>query len=275
MPPARRPAVAGQFYPANPDDLRTAIAQYLPNAPGENAIMPSMVMLPHAAYVYCGQVIGETLAQVRLPQSLILLGPNHAGFGTPLAVWPSSNWLTPLDQVVMDTLLTQDILQEYPSFSPDMMAHAREHSLEVLLPFLQVHTPGFIMAAIAVGTRDADLLRGAGEALARVIIRHKEQGNPVSMVVSTDMHHFADHNSTLALDEKALSAILELDPDALLHTVVKENISMCGVCPVVVALHACKALGSHKVTLVRHETSGPVSGDMSRVVGYAGLYIHG
>lgn len=273
MPPARRPAVVGQFYPADPKELRASIAQYLPKPPDTNAITPHMVMLPHAGYVFCGQVMGDTLAKVRLPQSLILLGPNHTRLGTPLAVWPSSDWLTPLGPVMIDTLLSQDILTAYPAFSPDMMAHAREHSLEVLLPFLQVHTPGFTMAAIAVGTGDTDILRGAGEALARIIAHHKEQGQNVAMVVSSDMHHFSDHESTLALDEKALAALLSLDPDALLRTVCEEKISMCGVCPAVMALHACKALGSTKATLVRHETSGPVSGDMQRVVGYAGLYI--
>lgn len=273
--PFRVPAVAGHFYPADTHELRTTIAQYMPQPPHADAPMPHVVMLPHAGYVFCGQVIGDTLSAVRLPTTLILLGPNHTGLGTPLSVWSHSNWLTPLGQVTVDAQLTQHILAEYSGFSPDMTAHMREHSLEVILPFLQVHRPGFTMAAVAVGTRDPNILRDAGHALARVIQYFKEQERDVALVVSSDMHHFSDHKTTLALDDKALTAIINLDPDALLHTVCTKKISMCGVCPMVLALHACKALGSRKATLVRHETSGPVSGDMQRVVGYAGLFVQG
>lgn len=273
--PVRNPQMAGKFYPGHADDLRRVVAECMPAAPESAAtINPHMVMLPHAGYAYCGRVIGQTLARVRLPDTLLLLGPNHTGQGSPLAVWPDGPWKTPLGPVETDAELTARLLESGGGFVPDAEAHAREHSLEVLLPFLQTLRPNLRIAAAAISVQDPAALRAAGEALGAVLLQYAREGAPVSMVVSSDMHHFADQETTLKLDGMALARLLGMDPEGLLRTVDQYRISMCGVRPVVLALYACRTLGATRSELVRHATSAEITGDAERVVGYAGAFFY-
>lgn len=273
--PVRNPHVAGKFYPADADELRQAVIGCMPAAPETPPVVnPHMVMLPHAGYAYCGRIIGRTLAGVRLPERLLLLGPNHTGQGAPLSVWPEGPWTTPLGAVETDADLTARLSESGAGFAPDTRAHTREHSLEVLLPFLQVLYPNSRITAVAVGTGDPAALRAAGEALGGILLECARQDAPVSMLASSDMNHFADQETTLKLDGMALAQLLRMDPDGLLRTVDERRISMCGARPVALALHACRVLGTARSELVGHATSADVTGDASRVVGYAGAFFH-
>ena len=105
----RQPAVAGRFYPDGPEDLRQEVRHFLDAGaqalPAPRHTTPVALMLPHAGHVFCGHVIGATLAGMRLPRTLILLCPNHTGMGRPLSVWPDGAWLTPLGPVTVDASL--------------------------------------------------------------------------------------------------------------------------------------------------------------------------
>lgn len=279
--PIRQPIVAGRFYPADPTALEQEVRHFL--APAEPRVAPEpaiMALLPHAGYVFCGEVLGKTLARTQLPSTLILLGPNHTGRGAPLAVWPEGQWNTPLGPVEVDSELAAALLASGAGFQPDTNAQAGEHSLEVLLPFLQIHVPRLRIVPVTVAGLPLNFLQRAGQALADVIRKAEEgraEGTPgprrVGMVVSSDMNHFASHERTLQLDQMALDALARMDATALASTVQREKISMCGVHPACAALAACAALGTQECVFVAHNTSGPVSGDMARVVGYAGIYV--
>ena len=275
----RQPIVAGRFYPAAPEDLRHDVRQFLDAAPRpgtDTPPQPVALMLPHAGHVYCGHVAGATLAGMRLPRRLILLCPNHTGMGRPLAVWPDGAWQTPLGQVPVDSELVSSLCTEASSFQRDELAHRQEHSLEVLLPFLQVsQDEAFSMVPICVGTRDTQLLAEAGRELAR-LLRALPAGDelPVGIIISSDMNHYEDARLTEQKDRMALAHVLACDPDGLLRTTQRERISMCGAAPTALALHALRHLtGQHlpRTELVRHDTSGSISGDMQHVVGYAGV----
>lgn len=270
----RRAVTAGQFYPAEPEALRQAV-HYLMPPQAPDAVAATMALLPHAGYVYSGAILGETLSKIRLPDTLILLGNNHTGRGLTLAVWPDGQWLTPLGPVPVDAALAARLIATQANFIPDTTAHMGEHSLEVLLPFLQVYNPKVRIVPVAVGFGNAESLREAGTALGELIRTVTAEGQDVAMIVSSDMHHFGNQQTTLALDTLALDALLELDPDKLLRTVLNNSISMCGVFPATLSLHACKVLGADRAVLVRHATSADVTGDTSRVVGYAGVYVYG
>ena len=279
----RHSVVAGHFYPADAQTLLQEVQHYLSAgaelaARSHGGTLPektpaAMVMLPHAGYVYCGQIIGQTLAQTSLPSTLVLLGPNHTGRGKPLSVWPGGHWETPLGQVPVDTELTQQLLAMDAGFQPDKEAHLQEHSLEVLIPFLQTQIPDLRIVPIAVSGVTIESLQKAGQALGHVIKACKNNNRPVSMIVSSDMNHFADQENTLRLDEMALKQVLRLDATALVETVHCEKISMCGVYPAVVAITACNSLEIKEAVFSGHATSGQVNGDFSRVVGYAGIYV--
>ena len=287
MSPSRPPCVAGAFYPAEPDALKRAVSRHLAapaaSPPPAVPVRPLVTMLPHAGYVYCGDVIGATLAEIELPSRLVVLCPNHTGRGAPLAVWPDGQWLTPVGAVPVDTELTGELCALAASFgdapprpvgfAPDTAAHAGEHSLEVLLPFLLARVPGVRIAPVCVGTGDGATLHMAGLGLAALLEAHAAKGEDVALVVSSDMNHYATHERTLELDEHALAPLLRLDPDGLARTVFAERISMCGVCPMVMALIAACKRGAAHTRLTRHTTSAAASGDTSRVVGYAGVYV--
>ncbi len=289
----RPPHVAGSFYDAQAETLATYVKHTLQQAQDAYDQAPqevSMVMLPHAGHFYCGHIIAQTLARVRLQKRLIILCPNHTGQGAPLSVWcpqtqpPHSTlgaWQTPLGTVPIDEELTQKILEydiwthapqrpaQTVSFTANTLAHAREHSIEVLLPFLQFWLPQCSIVPIAVGTRDFSLLQRAGLALGEILSDHED----VSIILSSDMHHFSDHHTTLALDTLALEAMLAFDPVRLAQVVQEHAISMCGVCPAILALYACKVLGATVCSQVSHTTSYEKGGDASKVVGYASLIV--
>ena len=170
----RQPVVAGRFYPDGPEDLRQEVLHFLDAGaralPAPRHTTPVALMLPHAGHVFCGQIIGATLAGMRLPRTLILLCPNHTGMGRPLSVWPDGAWLTPLGPVTVDAGLAAALCEGATVFEADTHAHLREHALEVILPFLQVRQPEpFRIVPVCVGTRQREVLHQAGRDLARLL----------------------------------------------------------------------------------------------------------
>ena len=277
----RRSAVAGRFYPADRKTLHAQVTACLAVKPPNPIVCTGndvlAVMVPHAGYVFSGAIAGMTLAGVPLPNSIFLLGPSHTGQGVPLSVWADGAWETPLGNVCVDTALAADLLARDAGFCADVAAHTREHSLEVVLPFLQVHTPQARVVPVVVGGVSLERLRTAGEALAETVRSAGVRGEAVGIVVSSDMSHFLPHDVTAQRDAQALKALCSLDPERFYATVRQGNISMCGVLPMTLALYACRMLGATDAEVVAYATSGQtgkaVGADMNRVVGYAGVII--
>jgi len=266
--PLRRPAVAGQFYPADPQELRAVIKEFTP-ADGEERVPALAVISPHAGYVYSGRVAAETFARVMIPETVIILGPNHHGLGDRLAVMASGRWQIPGAELAIDHTLASRLLAESALFTNDLRAHTHEHSLEVQAPFLHYHGAKSIVP-ICLSFLPYELCRQAGEALARAI---HSAGRPILLVASSDMTHYESRSSATRKDQLALEQILALDPEGLYRTVVDSRISMCGIIPTTIALVAAKLLGATRADLIRYTDSGEVSGDTRQVVGYAGLII--
>ena len=275
--PVRQPVVAGRFYPGNSEVLRKVVRDFLA-ATAESALPGRSrkawgCMLPHAGYVFSGAVAGATLDGLTLPRRLVILCPNHTGRGQPLGVWPAGAWLTPLGQVPVDEALAGALTTAGGGFSPDTHAHLGEHSIEVVLPFLQLAARGpFAVVPVCVGTRHPGALARAGEALASVLAR--PENADVGVVVSSDMNHYEDVRRTEQKDALALERALAADPDGLLRVVEEADISMCGAAPLAIALHAARRLGEVRVELAAHDTSATASGDTQHVVGYAGLRLY-
>ncbi len=269
---ARKPVAAGRFYSGQCGELEQEVGSYLEEGKKRRMGRPQAdvwgVMLPHAGHVFCGNIIGETLAGCQLPNHLVILCPNHTGHGRPLGVWPEGVWLTPLGEVNVDEKLADEIMASGGGFEPDVASHLGEHSIEVILPFLQAQNRDLSIVPISAGTRDPRILKPAGHALAQVL-----KNNPgVGVIVSSDMNHYESHETTLNKDELALAKACAADPDGLLDITGRENISMCGAPALAIALYAGRELGRTIVTVIAHDTSGPVSGDYDHTVGYAGLH---
>jgi AmmeMemoRadiSam system protein B len=264
----REPIVAGQFYPADPGDLRKLIVSYA--AEPENVLEAKAVVVPHAGYVYSGTVAGKVFSSVRLPGRVILLGPNHTGRGAALALAPGGSWRTPLGAVSIDAEINRDLLAECPGLQEDPSAHLGEHSLEVQIPFLQVLQPDFRFSAICVRTADFAALETLGRAMARVIKASKES---VLLVASSDMTHYEPAEEAARQDRFAIDRMLKVDPQGLYRVVIERDISMCGFAPTVAVLAACRDLGASSGQLIRYTNSGEAGGDYRSVVAYAGIAI--
>jgi MEMO1 family protein len=232
---------------------------------------------PHAGYIYSGAVAGAVYQQLDIPRTCVILCPNHTGKGQPLAVMANTTWQTPLGNVRPDENLASELLRTFPVLREDAAAHRSEHAIEVQLPFLQTLQPDLKIVAIAIGTRDFDVLHDLGAALADTIANragaNEELENKVLIIASSDMNHYESDAITRAKDQKAIDRVLTMDPRGLWDVVMNEKISMCGLGPAIVMLTAAKLLGAKSSTLVKYATSGEVSGDFESVVGYAGIIV--
>jgi hypothetical protein len=268
----RLPAVAGQFYPADSRKLRSAVEAF--TRPAENAEQVKIRALgcvaPHAGYIYSGGVAGAVYGRIELPARYIILCPNHTGQGEPLAIMSSEVWRMPLGDVPIDEELASDLKARFSLLSEDQAAHRFEHALEVQLPFLQVLHPQFSFVPITVGTGHYEVLSALGVAIAATI---READGQILVIASSDMNHYESDSVTRVKDRQAIDQILALDPRGLFDVVRAANISMCGYGPTVAMLTAALKLGASKAELIRYATSGDVSGDRDKVVGYAGIAV--
>jgi AmmeMemoRadiSam system protein B len=170
----------------------------------------------------------------------------------------------------VDADLAGKLKSACPLLREDAAAHAREHSLEVQLPFLHRFRPDFRFVPVALGRLSLEDCRTLGEAAADVL--EKETDRPL-LVASSDMSHYLPDAQARRKDRLAIDRLLALDPEGLYRTVVRERISMCGVIPATVLLFAARRLGASRALLIKYATSGDVSRDYDQVVGYAGLAI--
>ncbi len=263
----REPAVAGAFYPASAAELASGVDRFL--AAGKGPAAPALGMVvPHAGYIYSGGVAGAAYAHVAVPPRVILMGPNHTGLGfSRAALAPAESWRTPLGRAPRDEPVWT-ALSAAPGVASDAAAHAREHSLEVQLPFLQRVRPELTMTALCL----AHLSYAECERLAGAVASAARQASAL-VVASSDMSHYLPAVEARAADHRALEPLLALDAEGLYRRVHEEEITMCGIIPAVVMLLAARALGARSAELVRYAHSGEVSGDDERVVGYAGVIV--
>jgi MEMO1 family protein len=266
----RPPAVAGRFYPDDPLRLGEQVDSFLAAPDALKKIGARACMVPHAGYIYSGNVAGAVYKRLEIPARVILIGPRHYPRGAAFAINTEGSWQTPLGLAPVDHDLGAKIARACPLLREDAIAHAAEHSLEVQLPFLQRRAPDFQFVPIVIGpSRFADLEQ-LGHAIAAVILA---EGAPILLIASSDMNHYESDEITRVKDARAIDRILALDPAGLFDTVKKENISMCGYAAAVTALIAAHALGASKAELTAYATSGDVNGEMKEVVGYAGMII--
>jgi MEMO1 family protein len=267
----RHPAVAGRFYPRDPETLRDDVSTYLSQSSLQKPARAVGCIAPHAGYMYSGHVAGAVFADVQVPESCIVLCPNHTGVGRPLAIMSEGAWETPLGDVPVDAELADALKQRCPLLEEDSTAHRAEHATEVELPFLQLRQRKLRMVPIALGTGRLEALEQLGEAIADAI---QLSGRSVLIIASSDMNHYESDAITRVKDQSAIETILRLDPRSLYDVVTQQKVSMCGFGPAVAMLTAAKKLGATSAELVKYATSGDISGDREMVVGYAGIVVH-
>jgi AmmeMemoRadiSam system protein B len=264
----RPPAVSGRFYPSDPEELALEIRRYTASENKKSIVRGCLV--PHAGYMYSGHVAGAVYSGIEIPTRCILLGPRHFPGGESMAIISEGSWQTPFGNAPIDTELAAQLKQACPLLREDRVAHQREHSLEVQIPFLQQLNSNLRFVPVVLATHRYQELEALGHAVAKVI---GAQNQAVLLIASTDMNHYESDPITRAKDRKAIDRILELDPRGLYERVTSEDITMCGVAATVTMLVAMRDLGATQAELVLYATSGDITGDREEVVGYAGLFV--
>lgn len=273
----RHPAVAGYFYKSSTDGLKKQVAEFInPSAVRRKAIG---IVAPHAGLIYSGPVAGAVYSSIELPETIVLIGPNHTGLGAPVSLMAKGSWETPLGVVAIDERLSSTILSKSTRIEEDTLAHLHEHSLEVQLPFIQYFTSNFKIVPIQMlDTRYKTCLE-VGQAVAggikdrRQAAEGGEGTKSVLIVASSDMTHYETATAAKEKDLKAIDLILDLDTEGLYRTVKDMGITMCGYGPATAMLTAAKLLGATKAEMIKYSNSGETSGDYERVVGYAGIIV--
>ena len=265
----RPPAVAGSFYPSDPGELARQIDGF--TIGGAEKILARGCIVPHAGYIYSGHVAGAVYASLRIPTRCILLGPRHIPRGEPLAILTEGSWQTPLGEAHIDTALAAALARACPRLREDPVAHQREHSIEVQIPFLQrLVGEGLRFVPVVLATDRFPVIEELGHAVAQAISAEPE---PVLVIASTDMNHYENESITREKDHLAIERILALDPRGLYDTVRFGEISMCGYAATVAMLISMRDLGGKEAQLIRYATSGEITGDRDQVVGYAGFIV--
>ncbi len=266
----RLPAVSGRFYPADPAELTSVVDRFIDTKPEFNLqrVAAKACLVPHAGYGYSGHVAGAVFARVLQRKKVLILGVRHSPRGEPVAIVSSGAWRTPLGDVPIDEPLAKALRAVCPLLREDHVAHAKEHSLEVQLPFLQVLSPGFSFVPVALGTVRFEDLVAVGEAVGSVLAGAQEE---ILLLTTSDLNHYENDEVTRVKDGKAIERLTALDARGLYDTCRNQEISMCGLGPAVVMISALRVLGATRSELVRYATSADVSGDRTAVVGYAGM----
>jgi len=270
--PNVRPAgVAGRFYPADSRDLARLVERCLAAGPAATPQPWPAVMVPHAGLIYSGRIAAQTLRRVQIPETVIVIGPKHTPHGVEWAVAPQAAWSIPGATIAADPELARRMCAAIPGLELDAAAHAQEHAIEVELPFLHWLAPQTKVVGIAIGGGNLPRCRQFAAGLANVL---RSLPTPPLLVISSDMNHFASDQENRRLDEIALRAMETLDPEQLYNTVTGQRISMCGLLPAVIVMETLRELGQlRQIQRVAYDTSATVSGDSSRVVGYAGMLL--
>ena len=221
-------------------------------------------------YIYSGKTACYTFNEIangQLPDTFIILGPNHTGRGTKIDVCDYDKWETPLGLVDVDREFIQELINIDSNVYIDNNAHIREHSIEVELPFIQFicEDHDFKIVPIVISQQIPQLCEGLAESLDKVI---RKLNRKCVIIASTDLNHYDDEVTTRFLDEKVIKSVEDMDMKQLVKEIIDYDITMCGYGPVITAVTYSKLQNANTSIILNHTTSGETSGDYDSVVGY-------
>jgi AmmeMemoRadiSam system protein B len=269
----RYASVAGSFYAGDDRSLRRQVEDCFlhPLGPGgipelspagERAIKGCVS--PHAGYIYSGPVAAHNFAALAadgFPETFIVIGPNHHGSGSGVAL-TTQDFEMPMGVMRVDKDLASAIHKGL--IDDDIIAHRYEHSIEVQLPFIQYFKPDSKFVPVCMLMQDHKTAREVGQVISEAI-----DGRDVVVIASTDFSHYIPPQKAKEMDGLAIQEILDLNPKGLEEVVRKNRISMCGYGPVMTMLEAVQ--GS-EAKLLKYASSGDVT-PMPEVVGYASIVV--
>lgn len=269
----RTPAVAGTFYPLNKEQLDETLRKCfesdsgpgMPEKKSERDFIAGVA--PHAGYAYSGSTAAylyKEIAESKKIETFIIIGPNHTGIGSPLSVFSEGEWIMPLGRIEVNQNLSKKLLNENEYLNSDEVAHFKEHSIEVQLPFLQFIQDDFKIVPICMGIQDYEISEKLGKTIASV------SDKKTAVIASSDLLHYMPHKEVKDKDIQNLEPLKKMDTGNFYKKTMKTK-GACGLGPIVAAAEFAKNKGAKKAEILKHATSGDLTGDKSSVVGYASI----
>jgi MEMO1 family protein len=265
MLPVRRAAVAGSWYPAQPDVLAREVDRHLAAAgeppPGD----PIAIISPHAGLMYSGPIAAYSynLLRGRDIDVAVLVGPSHYVGFEGVAIYERGAFDTPFGPIPIAEHCADAVAMGSRQIQSHPTAHVREHSLEMQLPFLKRVLPDAEIVPLVMGHQRRETAYALGDAIAAAV-----KGRKAVLVASTDLSHYQRAATAAKLDGKVMQQVLRFDADALMSLLETFPEHACGGGPTVAVMRAAKLLGATDARVLKYGDSGDVSGDKDAVVGY-------
>jgi len=272
----RRPAVAGSFYPSDPDKLRSMISGYIAEAEKETVAYSETlygIVSPHAGYIYSGPVAAYGFSYLKKCKcdGFVVIAPSHRARYNGASVLPEGAYRTPLGEIETDSEIGTALIQA-ENFAYIKEIDEPEHSLEVQLPFLQVVKPEAKIVPVVIGTIDLQLCKRIGESIGDTL---KSYGKNYGIIISTDLSHYYPYKKAVEMDGEFISALKSFDENAIADAVRKGKGEACGEGALIAGIVACRKLGAERVEIVKYANSGDTAGSKDEVVGYVSAVILG
>jgi len=267
----RRPAVAGSFYPADPQTLSRQVREFLSRAPKERVVGDIIALIsPHAGYMYSGQVAAHAFRLVEDMKfdAVVVIAPSHRSYFQGASVYDRGGFETPLGFLPVEKELCQKLKEGSNLIQYVPQAHAQEHALEVQLPFLQETLGPFNLVPIVIGEQSYRTCQIVGQTVAKATM-----GKKVLLVASTDLSHFHSYDEAVKRDNLILEDLRHFDSQKLAQDLDSGKGEACGGGPVLAVMVAAKEKGANRIQVLKYLNSGDVTGDRSSVVGYASAVI--
>lgn len=270
MTTIRKPAVAGFFYPGNPDELTSELNEFLSRAASPDVKEPGGIIVPHAGYTYSGltAAYAYSLLEGRSYDTVIVLSPSHREYFSGISIYEGDAYETPLGVIEVDQEKADALMDGSSVIERGSMGHHAEHALEVQLPFLQRALTSFRIVPVVMGDQHRRYIELLADRLAEVI------DNKTLLVASSDLSHFHSKAEAHQLDSRIADAVENFDPEALMQRLESGAAEACGGGLMAALMIACREAGFDKSTLLHRSDSGEVTGDTGEVVGYLSAAIH-
>lgn len=266
----RKPCVSGLFYESDEDLLLKNIESLMSETDSSTELEEVVAgIAPHAGYIYSGKTAAYTFNEIKnhIPETFIILGPNHTGYGTRIDVCDYDKWETPLGLIDVDTEFINELLNVNPDVYVDNSAHKNEHSIEVELPFIQYISRNhpIKIVPIVISRQIPELCERLADSL-NIVIEKLERDCVV--IASTDLTHYEDIDTANYFDSKIIESVEDINMSQMIKDIIEYDITMCGYGPVITAMNLAKIQNYEDSIVLNHSTSGDVSGDYESVVGY-------
>ena len=269
-----RPPLEQSWYPKDPAELSSSIENYLSSAEVEyDGPKINGIIVPHAGHIYSGQVAAYAFKCIKdiSPKLVVIISPSHFIGGADLIVSSHMAYSTPLGSINIDSDMLEDVtnkLNDDYGITTNKVSNDPEHSIEVELPFLQQIYGDFNIVPIMIRSQNSRVSKFLGDVLCQLLPKQD-----CMIIASSDLSHYFDQRTANSMDSELIKRIESFDPESVLKAEEQKLGQACGIGAICSVLYACKNRGAEKVQILKYATSGDVSGNYGRVVGYVSALI--